>query len=658
MKNKITSCFALKAVAFILAVFSLVGAVAGTVAAALLLESGHYNVTARQLRNDVFSDLMASQAAAIAQAAILDEDGAAARWNADTSNLVYQVSVGGFVLEGNRGQTHYYKHLVNKYPLSHITEAFLYPSNEEASAYALSLPGIQKWLEIGGDAAAMDPQYIDFTLPEVTVELWLLSELDAPDVFALADTAIRVGCFLRDNALPILSALWLLALVCTVYLLCAAGHRQGREGIALYAVDRIPMDVYTAGCGLALILLANLIFETYPRNLLYALMAALAILAATALALGWLLSLAARAKAGTLFQNTLIWRVLRLCWRGLSAAGRAALWGLQRLPLVWKSILVITALCAVNLFGLMATTYDDDVLIWWFLCCGFTGLAGLAIALNLKQLQAAIRRMAGGDLTAQVDERYLFGDFRRSGQDLGHIREGMTAAVDQQMKSERLKTELITNVSHDIKTPLTSIINYVDLIKKEQPESETLREYIGVLERQSDRLKKLIEDLIEASKASSGAIASHPEPCDLGVLLTQTAGEYSEKLAAAGLTPVLHTPETPVVVLADGRHLWRVFDNLMNNICKYAQAGTRVYMTLTAQDKTARVTLRNISREELNITPDELSERFVRGDRSRHTEGSGLGLSIARSLAQLQGGALDISVDGDLFKVTVTLPTA
>lgn len=206
----------------------------------------------------------------------------------------------------------------------------------------------------------------------------------------------------------------------------------------------------------------------------------------------------------------------------------------------------------------------------------------------------------------------------------------------------------------NIKTPLTSIINYVDLIKKEDPENETLREYVGVLDRQAARLKKLIEDLVEASKASTGNLTVQLEPCDIGVLLVQTAGEYQERLEATGLELIITQPDVPVKILTDGRHLWRIFENLLSNICKYAQPNTRVYLTLERIGKRAVVTFRNISNYPLNISSEELMERFVRGDASRHTEGSGLGLSIAQSLSDLLGGHIDIAIDGDLFKVILS----
>ena len=245
------------------------------------------------------------------------------------------------------------------------------------------------------------------------------------------------------------------------------------------------------------------------------------------------------------------------------------------------------------------------------------------------------------------------GIFKEQGEQINHISYGMTHAIEERLKSERCKTELITNVSHDIKTPLTSIINYVDLLEKEDLHNETAQEYLEVLDRQSGRLKKLIEDLIEASKASTGNLPVHLEKLEAGIFMTQTVGEFEEKTKAAGLDLVIEKPDTPVYIMADSRHFWRVIDNLMNNICKYAQNGTRVYINLEVKEAQVSITFRNTSKYPLNISSEELMERFVRGDESRNTEGSGLGLSIANSLMDLMGGTFRLYVDGDLFKVVL-----
>ena len=273
------------------------------------------------------------------------------------------------------------------------------------------------------------------------------------------------------------------------------------------------------------------------------------------------------------------------------------------------------------------------------------------ILLQMQKLQEGSKRIAAGDLSEPIDTSKMIWEFKKHGENINKVSDGIALAVEDRMKSERFKTELITNVSHDIKTPLTSIINYVDLIKKEEVEDQTLQEYIDVLDRQSARLKKLIEDLMEASKASTGNLTVNMDDCDVEVLLTQLIGEFEEKLVANQLDVVVQKPEHPVFVMADGRHLWRVFDNLLNNICKYSLSGTRVYVSLEEQENEVTITFKNISKDALNIPSEELMERFVRGDSSRNTEGSGLGLSIAQSLTELMKGSMKLEIDGDLFKV-------
>ena len=224
------------------------------------------------------------------------------------------------------------------------------------------------------------------------------------------------------------------------------------------------------------------------------------------------------------------------------------------------------------------------------------------------------------------------------------------------MKSERFKTELITNVSHDIKTPLTSIINYVDLLGKEDLQNDTAKEYLQIISKNSDRLKKLVVDLVDASKASSGVLTVDMQPMNIDVLLEQIAGEYMERLSVNHLDLIIRKPEESIQIMADGQRIYRVFDNLMNNICKYALANTRVYLILEKQKDKAVIYFKNISATELDMSSNDLMERFVRGDKSRNTEGSGLGLSIAESLTKLQNGEFEIQMDGDLFKVIITFP--
>ena len=276
--------------------------------------------------------------------------------------------------------------------------------------------------------------------------------------------------------------------------------------------------------------------------------------------------------------------------------------------------------------------------------------------LQMRKLQRAGKELADGGLESPLDTGRMMWDFKEHGDNLNHIQDGIQKAVEEQLKSERFKTELITNVSHDIKTPLTSIINYVDLLEKEEIDNPRVQEYLEVLGRQSGRLKKLIEDLMEASKASTGNLTVVYESCDVHVMLIQTIGEFEEKLKANRIDLIVQSGDVPFVIQADPRHLWRIFDNLMNNICKYAQSSTRAYVNIEQKQQSVRIVFRNISKYALNVEAEELMERFVRGDSSRNTEGSGLGISIAKSLTELMQGSFELVVDGDLFKVIVTFP--
>lgn len=441
-----------------------------------------------------------------------------------------------------------------------------------------------------------------------------------------------------------------------VFLLSAAGHHGETGEVRPSFIDKIPFDLYTALTVFAGIFLIAAMAEVSYSNtamLVVVLIAALGVIAAL-ISLLWCMSLAVRIKLGTTIKSCIIYRVGAWCLRLIKKVFYTFKDGLKAIPMFPRAVLIIAAILFVEFLWIaIAGTSPGKQLFGWFIERAVLVLATLYALLSMKQLLEAGQRIAKGELDCKVDTSKLRGPFKEHGEDLNSITDGMNRAVGERMKSERFRTELITNVSHDIKTPLTSIINYVDLLEKEQPENEKMREYLEVLDRQSAKLKKLIDDLLEASKASSGSLSVNLTECELGILLDQMAGEYSEKLSAAGLELILTKPEESVKIMADGRHMWRIFDNLLNNICKYAQRGTRVYLDLTADALKAAVTFRNISATRLNISGDELTERFVRGDSSRNTEGSGLGLSIAQSLAQLQKGALDITVDGDLFKVVL-----
>ncbi|MBR4036714.1 MAG: HAMP domain-containing histidine kinase [Oscillospiraceae bacterium] len=315
---------------------------------------------------------------------------------------------------------------------------------------------------------------------------------------------------------------------------------------------------------------------------------------------------------------------------------------------------VVAALGAFDLLLYAWFRFDTDFYVIVKLTqLGIIALLGAKYTPAYQKIRQGTEKIASGDTNYKIDTRGLPKSLEEQAENLNSINVAVANAVTKQMRSEKLKTELITNVSHDIKTPLTSIINYIDLIKKENITQQPVADYIDVLGRQSDRLKKLIVDLVEASKASTGNITVHLATTGLKLLLNQASGEYEEKAEKAGLTLTMNLPEEEIYVLSDGRLLWRVFDNLLNNACKYSQPGTRVYVNLDKKAGKAVVTFRNVSRTQLNISPDELMERFVRGDSSRNTEGSGLGLNIAQSLTEILNGNMSLHIDGDLFKVVL-----
>ena len=478
----------------------------------------------------------------------------------------------------------------------------------------------------------------------LTISAHLLEPM-APSSYA----ALMAAWLLEHTGLAVfLTVLFgLLALFCFCFSMASAGHWPGREGIHLTWLDKIPSDLWAAVLVCAFSAGWDTFYMEWGRIWFCVAMIPFVLL--------FLCVFAAQCKAGTIIRGTVIARVLRLLWRVLRGLG-VWLWHIGRgLPLVWKTALVGLVIAG----GEFLLYVNDFYLVRYniFLALKIVELLTLlAVALNLRTLEKNGQRLAEGDLTTPVDTRRLFGAFRRYGQAMNRLQSGMESAVQEQMRAERMKTELITNVSHDIKTPLTSIVNYVDLLKKEDIPSPIAREYIAVLDRQSKRLKKLTEDLVEASKASSGALPVDVQPIDVSVLFSQIAGEYQDRLADCHLTLVTQPPEGQPVVAADSKLLSRVMDNLVSNICKYAMPETRVYVSGTVADGQMTLSFKNVSRAELNISPDELMERFVRGDASRHTEGSGLGLSIAQSLVQLMGGTFRLSIDADLFRADVTLP--
>ena len=438
------------------------------------------------------------------------------------------------------------------------------------------------------------------------------------------------------------------ALACFVFLICSAAHRSGTEDCVLLRQDKMPYDLYLPsaillGTGLCAMLVECVAYEL---NTVKAVAAALIMACLAGVFMALCMTTAARIKTGTLFKNTLIYRLCTGVGMGASSM-LSSISGAWRFSLAFAGYLLINALLSYRFFtrgGFLA-----------FLLLIAVNGGALYLLLNMirqmRTLSAAGQAMANGDLSYCVDTSDMKREFREHGENLNSIGRGMAIAVNERMKSERFKTELITNVSHDLKTPLTSIVTYIDLLQKEDIQDEKAKEYIDTIARQSKKLKKLTEDLIDASKASSGALNVNMERVNISELLRQSSAEYGERMEAVNITPVVNMPEEDIYVRADGRLLWRVVENLLQNICKHGMPGTRAYLEARTENGRAVVSFKNISQQQLNIPVEELLERFVQGDESRSRGGSGLGLNIAESLTELMKGKLKLSLDGDLFKV-------
>lgn len=481
---------------------------------------------------------------------------------------------------------------------------------------------------------------------EIYVDIDLKGNTEADKIASLAHKAYQN----KTNVIFYAVILFILSIFVFAFLVIGAGRRKGSREIHKHFIDKIPGDIYTVAVGVAIIGLVALCFMVLEQTFSYGNVSVIfsIALASVIAAIGFALfmiyamSMSVQLKCRSFCKNTVIGRIIILIRRAV-----------LKIPYIWRTMIVSGAVLLINVIVVACSCYNAEAAV--FFCIeGIVLLAGICYAaLNLNRLRAGGEAIAKGDTDYKVNTDKMFFDFKKHGENLNCINRSISLAVEKQLKSERLKTELITNVSHDIKTPLTSIINYTELLKQESLDNSRAAEYIEILDKQALRLKKLTEDIVEASKASTGNLPVEFRECSLGMILNQALGEYEEKLYNAGLKPVVTIADEDMRIMADGKHLWRIIDNLLGNICKYAQEGTRVYMDVYREENKAVMSFKNISKYELNISADELIERFVRGDASRNSDGSGLGLSIAKSLADIQKGNLKLDIDGDLFKATV-----
>ncbi len=496
-----------------------------------------------------------------------------------------------------------------------------------------------------------------YEAPEYTATVYMRSEvLDSSALHILVNIYPH-----RYTFIVILALGMLLFFASMVYLIWAAGHRTDGT-FCPSGLNRLPLDIYAilacSGITGLMILLNNLVswvqYEgPHPGNLS---ILALNLEGIILLGIGFVYALSSQVKIpGYWWEHSLLRKCACLLQRIFTSLWRAACRVAGLLPLMWmwfiSWLLIGVALCLCAWLSISSPMIPLLAVAFVFICmvCYSTYAYGTILS--------GARKMASGKLGSSISTHFLFGHFREFANHLNALADVAIISAEKQMRSERMKTELITNVSHDIKTPLTSVINYIDLLQKPHTE-EQAAQYLEVLDRQSHRLKKLVEDIVALSKASSGNMPVNLTALDATESLNQALGEFSDKLAAAQLEAVFQKPDEPVIMLADGNLTWRVFNNLLSNAVKYSLTATRVYISLVRLEDRVLISFKNISQEPLNLSADDLMERFVRGDISRNTEGSGLGLNIAKNLMEIQNGQLHLLIDGDLFKVTLIFPAA
>ena len=479
---------------------------------------------------------------------------------------------------------------------------------------------------------------------------------DAPTMFALGSAGV------------------VLFLIGMIWLILVAGRCSQDEELHLMGFDKVKTELaallviggWAAGFGLMFVatveLLINRSYDYYGANSfvknpqLFFLFIIIMALFTCAMFLIGLLSLIRRIKARQVWKNSILRLICRWIRKIFKKSREVSRTLLKNIRSLWKMMLAYGAFLIVQWIAL--GSHEDAWVFFSVIVDGIVLVYLLRRTLGMERLQEGIRKISNGEVDFKIKTEKMTVEHTQMAEGINSIGAGLDAAVEKSMKSERLKTDLITNVSHDIKTPLTSIINYVDLLKKEEFEDPKIQHYIEVLEQKSQRLKTLTEDVVEASKVSSGNIHLEYVNLNLIEMIRQVSGEFEEKFAARELKEVLNLPEKDAIIRADSRRMFRVLENIYNNVAKYAMTGSRVYADLEIKEEKVVFSLKNISEQPLNISADELTERFIRGDISRSTEGSGLGLSIAKSLTEMQGGKFELYLDGDLFKVVITFTKA
>ena len=481
-----------------------------------------------------------------------------------------------------------------------------------------------------------------------------LSSMEEYSAYGINETLYTY--MLENRTQPIYATILSIGLliIIIIYLFWSIGHKEGEVGITLNSIDKIPYEILVFVCLMILsVALAVVVNMGGTINYVILLVGILGYLLCYAMCAVIGVTTIKRIKAKKFIKSFLIYKIGKWCFDKIQGWLRTINQNAtENKRIFWYYLLFI--IISIMLASLFYTGIAIILLIGFWIWAYYQIKKYILEQEKIKNALKDIYEGKSNDV--HLNESELKGALKEMAIYVNDIASGFSNAINESLKSERLKTELITNVSHDIKTPLTSIINYVDLLKKENIQDEKVKEYIDILDKKSQRLKKLTEDLVEASKVSSGNVKLNLENINIKELFNQTIGEFKDRFEEKNLIIETTIPNDNIKINADSRYLYRIIENLFSNITKYALEGSRVYIDIIEKEKIVDISIKNISKDKLNISSDELMQRFVRGDKSRYTEGSGLGLSIAKSLTELQGGTFDIIIDGDLFKVHIIWP--
>ena len=481
-----------------------------------------------------------------------------------------------------------------------------------------------------------------------------LSSMEEYSAYGINETLYTY--MLENRTQPIYATILSIGLliIIIIYLFWSIGHKEGEVGITLNSIDKIPYEILVFVCLMILSVALSVVVNIGGTiNYVILLVGFLGYLVCYAMCAVIGVTTIKRIKAKKFIKSFLIYKIGKWCFDKIQGWLRAINQNAtENKRIFWYYLLFI--IISIMLVSLFYTGIAIILLIGFWIWVYYQIKKYILEQEKIKNALKDIYEGKSNDV--HLNESELKGALKEMAIYVNDIASGFSNAINESLKSERLKTELITNVSHDIKTPLTSIINYVDLLKKENIQDEKVKEYIDILDKKSQRLKKLTEDLVEASKVSSGNVKLNLENINIKELFNQTIGEFKDRFEEKNLIIETTIPNDNIKINADSRYLYRIIENLFSNITKYALEGSRVYIDIIEKGKIVDISIKNISKDKLNISSDELMQRFVRGDKSRYTEGSGLGLSIAKSLTELQGGTFDIIIDGDLFKVHIIWP--